>query len=161
MSVLKIKQNGTWHDVSGLSEHTHTISDITDFNVDSSVAQEALEKANAAQSVANTAQNTANTAQSTAQEALEKANAAQNTSNTAQSTANQGVSDAAIAWHAAVNAESIANAAMPKSGGRFTGDVGNDFAAPAYNSSFRNITTLTSTWEAFNASTSRIIMLRK
>ena len=29
MSVLKVKQNGTWERVSGISQHTHTIDDIT------------------------------------------------------------------------------------------------------------------------------------
>lgn len=34
MSVLKIKKNGVWENVSGTSGHTHTISDITDFPED-------------------------------------------------------------------------------------------------------------------------------
>ena len=34
MPVLKVKQNGRWEDVYGISEHTHTISDITDFPSD-------------------------------------------------------------------------------------------------------------------------------
>lgn len=32
MPVLKIKQNGVWQDVSGISEHTHQMKDITDFS---------------------------------------------------------------------------------------------------------------------------------
>lgn len=32
MPVLKIKRNGVWQDVSGISEHTHQMKDITDFS---------------------------------------------------------------------------------------------------------------------------------
>lgn len=31
MPVLKVKQNGVWEDVAGVSGHTHKTSDITDF----------------------------------------------------------------------------------------------------------------------------------
>lgn len=31
MPVLKVKKNGVWEEVVGISEHTHKISDITDF----------------------------------------------------------------------------------------------------------------------------------
>jgi hypothetical protein len=38
MSVLKIKKNGVWESVSGVSGHTHTISDITDFPEDFTIS---------------------------------------------------------------------------------------------------------------------------
>ena len=31
MPVLKIKHNGVWQEVAGISKHIHTIDDITDF----------------------------------------------------------------------------------------------------------------------------------
>lgn len=34
MPVFKVKNNGVWEDVVGISAHTHTISDITDFPTD-------------------------------------------------------------------------------------------------------------------------------
>lgn len=39
MPVLKRKVNGVWVDVSGISEHVHSIKDITDFPTDIASAQ--------------------------------------------------------------------------------------------------------------------------
>ena len=33
MPVFKIKKNGVWEEISGISEHTHTKKDITDFPI--------------------------------------------------------------------------------------------------------------------------------
>jgi len=55
MSVLKVKKNGVWEDVAGgMSAHTHTTSDITDFPTEF-IDQTARDAASAAQTAADNA----------------------------------------------------------------------------------------------------------
>lgn len=85
--------------------------------------------------------------------AYDLANAANTAAASAQSTAE-------TASTAAAAAQSTADAAMPKSGGTFTGVV-NGLPVAASSWSFKNISVHTSTWEDTGTNVQRIIMVRK
>ena len=123
------------------------LSDSTSSTSAASAGIAATPKAvKAAYDLANTASTAAAAAQSTAETASTAAAAAQSTAETAST--------------AAAAAQSTANAAMPKSGGTFTGVV-NGSLVTASSWSFKNISVHTSAGGNTGTNVQRIVMMRK
>lgn len=123
---------------------------------DAATAQGAAETA---QSAADDAQGAAEVAQGAADDASRAAGNAQSTANAAADAASAAGTAARNAQGAADNALNKANAAMPKSGGEYSGLVGNENGINVQGRWFRNTTVVNSGW--VNVDSQWITLVRK